>query len=184
MPIKKPRFNWLRQRPRKIVAWFQRHEKTASWGNGIFTGLIFLVTAIYAAVAFFQMRAMNATVAQTQVMVEQRKEALRYAGIQADAAKTQADLAITTAQSINESLELTRRSVNASETQANVSERMAGQNEKLVKSAQTQANTSQVSARAAERSAQIAAQSLSIEDRPYIATKQISISDLTEGHRP
>jgi hypothetical protein len=173
MPIKKPRFNWLRQRPHKIVAWFQRHEKTASWGTAIFTGLIFLVTAIYAAVAFFQMRAMNATVAQTQAMVEQQKETLRYAGIQADAAKTQADLAITTAQSINESLELTRRSVNASETQANVSERMARQNESLIDATRSQANTSQVAARAARESAQISRQLYERGQRPSVFFKWI-----------
>ena len=69
MPIKKPRFNWLRQRPRKIVQWMQSHERSASWFTAGFTGLIFLVTAVYAVAAVYQMRAMNES-------LERQKEAL------------------------------------------------------------------------------------------------------------
>jgi hypothetical protein len=128
MPIKKPRFNWLRQRPHKAIAWFQGHEKTASWLGTVFTGLIFLVTAIYATVAYFQMRAMNATVQQTQVLIAQQKESLDYAKTQADAAKTSADAALIQAKTMQEqtgtlksSLDETRKAANATVTQANAS---------------------------------------------------------------
>ena len=90
MPIQKPRFNWLRQRPGRIVQWMQSHERSASWWTAGFTGLICLITAVYATVAFFQMRAMNKTVEQTQTLIEQQKEALAYAKTQADSAQTAA----------------------------------------------------------------------------------------------
>jgi len=146
MPIKKPRFNWFRQRPHKVIAWFQGHEKTASWLGAAFTGLIFLVTAIYAAVAFFQMRAMNATVQQTQVLIAQQKESLDYARTQADAAKTAADAALIQAKTMQEqtgtlksSLDETRKAANAAVTQANASMSQAETTKTIAKSNQTSA---------------------------------------------
>jgi len=127
----------------------QSHERSASWWTAGFTGLIFLVTAIYATVAFFQMRAMNRTVQQTQTLIEQQKESLGYA-------KTQAEVAVAQKQAVIDSAD-------AAKTSAKASADMADQNKDLIRAARTQADasliqakTSQVSARAAEKSASLA----------------------------
>ena len=127
--MKKPRFNWLRQRPGKIVGWFQRHEKTASWGTTIFTGLIFLVTTIYVTVVYFQLRAMHSNVAQTQALIDQQKEALGYAKIQAETSQRQADL----------SERAVRDAAQSAKDSALIANEALKQNRDLVKAAQTQA---------------------------------------------
>jgi hypothetical protein len=171
MPIKKPRFNWIRQRPRKAIAWLQGHEKTASWLGAAFTGLIFLVTLVYAITAIYQWRAMNATVQQTQTLIGQQKESLVYARTQADAAKIAADAALIQAKTAQEqtttlkdSLAETRKAANAAVTQANAS--------------MSQANTSRLSAIAAKESAGTAKQALYIGERPYLTLTETSLTPL------
>jgi hypothetical protein len=171
MPMKKPRFNWLRQRPRKIVGWFQRHEKTASWGTTIFTGLIFLVTAIYVTVVYFQLRAMHSSVAQTQALIEQQKEALGYAKTQAETSQRQTYLA---EQSVRDAAQSARDS-------AEVARETLAQNKDLIKSAQVQARTSQVAARAADRSASIAQDTFRLVYRPTLGVDGAEITKFKEG---
>jgi hypothetical protein len=73
----------------------------------------------------------------------------------------------------------------------NKAERLTHANEELVKTATKQANaslrqakTSQVSASAAQQSANAAAKTFSIGERPYIAVKEMSLTNLAVNQRP
>jgi len=174
MPIKKPRFNWFRQRPHKAIAWFQGHEKTASWLGAVFTGLIFLVTAIYATVAYFQMRAMNATVQQTQILIGQQKESLTYAKTQAEAAKTSADAAKISADAAKIQADSMRE-------QSGTLKDSLAETRKAANAAVTQASASMSQASTAKRSTDIADETLRTERRPSLGVSGVSMVELAVG---
>lgn len=152
----------------------QSHERSASWATAAFTGLIVLVTAVYAGVAFFQMRAMNKTVQQTQTLIEQQRESLGYAKTQADAAKTSSDAA--------------KVSADAAKTQADSMREQSGtlkssldETRKAANAAVIQADASKSQASTAKRSTDIAEETLRSERRPSLGVSAVTMKELTVG---